>query len=404
MAVLKPFYAIRPKEGMENIIASLPYDVYSREEAFDYVKNHPDSFLKIDRAESQFDKSVSTYDDCVYEKAGQMFRDYLNTGLFFKDNEKAYYLYEETMNGRAQLGLVGLFSAKEYEDGIVKKHENTRSDKEEDRVKHISALNAQTGPVFLAYEDDEELNGFFSSVLNRIPEFDFIFENNVRQRGFKISEPTEVSFVENRFSYINSLYIADGHHRCQAAYRVYKSGNRGMEADYIMGVCFPKSELMIMDYNRVVKDLNNLSVEEFLKKVSERFVIKEIPVSNDKPKFKSDIYMFLGDKEYVLNPLNEYLVKDPVKALDVSVLQDLLLEPVLGIKDPKTDSRIDFVGGIRGVSELRRRINEGAAVAFALYPTAMSELFNVADMHLLMPPKSTWFEPKLLSGLFIHEI
>jgi len=404
MAVFKPFYAIRPKKGTENFVAALPYDVYSREEAFEYVKNHPDSFLKIDRAESQFGSDVNIYDDCVYEKAGQMFRDYLNNGLFLKDKEKSFFLYEETMDGRSQLGLVGLFSAREYEDGIVKKYENTRRDKEEDRVKHINALNAQTGPVFLAYEDDDELNDFFKAILNRNPEFDFVFENNVRQRGFKISDPTEVLFVEKRFLHINSLYIADGHHRCQAAYRVHKSCNKASEADYIMGVAFPKSELMIMDYNRVVKDLNGLSEDEFLKKVSERFFIKEIPVSDKKPEAKRDIYMFLNDKEYVISPLKEYLHNDPVKSLDVSVLQDLLLEPVLNIKDPKTDSRIDFVGGIRGIKELRNRVKSGSAVAFALYPTAMSELFAVADMHLLMPPKSTWFEPKLLSGLFIHEI
>ena len=412
MALIRPFQAVRPAQGLEQEIAALPYDVYNRSEAKVVVSSNPRTFLKIDRAETTLPDDVDTYDERVYKQARHLYEEMVNNGEFVKEDKPCYYLYEETMNGRAQTGLVCAASVRDYETGVIKKHENTRADKEVDRINHVNTVDAQTGPIFLAYRNREELNSFFEKVkAESKPIFDFVSDDGIRHRGFKISDEAEISFISDAFSKIDNLYIADGHHRCASAAKVSikrrdtaSTVDENAEYNFFLSVVFPDSELMIMDYNRVVKDLNGLSEEEFLSKISERFIVKEIPVSDDKPANKGDIYMLIGDREYCIRLKEEFNSTDPIKSLDVSKLQDYLLKPILGIDDPKTDKRIDFVGGIRGVAELRRRLKTDSAVAFSMHPTLMSELFAVADAGLLMPPKSTWFEPKLRSGLFIHEL
>ncbi len=408
MATIRPFMAVRPASGLEDRIASLPYDVFNRKEATEYVSTHPDSFLKIDRAETCFSDEIDTYDKIVYEKALEIYEEKKSNGQFVKDSSPCLYLYEQTMSGRIQTGLVCVASVEEYLNGTIKKHENTRADKEKDRINHVDSLSAQTGPIFLAYRQREKLADIFESIKKEAPYCSF--ENNgVLQRCWQICDESIISEIVNEFSETENLYIADGHHRCASAVKVSvmrkesgKSDND--EQDYFLSVVFPDSELMIMDYNRVLKDLNGLSKDELLEQIDDYFDIEEIALSNNKPSKKGDIYMIFDDSEYCISLKKEFMSDDPVESLDVSVLQNFVLNPLLGIDDPKTNTRIDFVGGIRGVEELHRRIKTDCKLAFAMYPTSISELFSVADAGLLMPPKSTWFEPKLLSGLFIHEI
>lgn len=411
MSVVRPFMAVRPKNGLEDKIAALPYDVYNRKEAKEAVKDNPLSFLNIDRAETNLSDDVDTYDPVVYKKARELYENMLNEGNFVKDSKPCFYLYEQTMDGRTQTGLVCCASVDEYVNGTIKKHENTRADKELDRINHVDTVNAQTGPIFLACKSNSVVNALFATVKSGAPYCDFVSDDGIKHKAWLIEEEPLISAFEEAFLKIDNLYIADGHHRCASAAKVSlmrreKAASFDKDAEYnsFLSVIFPENELMIMDYNRVVKDLNGLSVDDFLSKIKASFDVEEITLSDEKPTKKGDIYMFLADKEYKVSLKKEFLSNDPIKKLDVSVLQDYLLEPVLGISDPKTDKRIDFVGGIRGVKELRRRINEDCEVAFAMYPTQMSELFDVADAGLLMPPKSTWFEPKLRSGLFIHEL
>lgn len=411
MSVVRPFMAVRPKNGLEDKIAALPYDVYNRKEAKEAVKDNPLSFLNIDRAETNLSDDVDTYDPVVYKKARELYENMLNEGNFVKDSKPCFYLYEQTMDGRTQTGLVCCASVDEYVNGTIKKHENTRADKELDRINHVDTVNAQTGPIFLACKSNSVVNALFATVKSGAPYCDFVSDDGIRHKAWLIEEEPLISAFEEAFLKIDNLYIADGHHRCASAAKVSlmrreKAASFDKDAEYnsFLSVIFPENELMIMDYNRVVKDLNGLSVDDFLSKIKASFDVEEITLSDEKPSKKGDVYMFLADKEYKVSLKKEFLSNDPIKKLDVSVLQDYLLEPVLGISDPKTDKRIDFVGGIRGVKELRRRINEDCVVAFAMYPTQMSELFDVADAGLLMPPKSTWFEPKLRSGLFIHEL
>ncbi len=410
MATIRPFRAVRPACGLEPEIASLPYDTFNRSEAKEYIKKHNKTFLKIDMAEALFPDDVDNYDEKVYLKAKEIYNEKLSDKEFVKDDKFCFYLYEQTMNGRAQTGLVCCASVTDYENNIILKHENTRAEKEKDRITHVDTLNAQTGPIFLAYREDKSLNDLYKRIKENKPYTEFS-NNDVLQRCWIIDKEEDIRFITDTFANIPNLYIADGHHRCAAACKVSKMRREAAgkydpdkEYNYFLSVIFSDSELMIMDYNRVVKDLNDLSDDEFLDKISSSFNIREIPISDNKPCKKGQIYMFLSDKEYEICLKDEFLSKDPIKSLDVSVLQDHLLKPVLKIDDPKTNPRIDFVGGIRGVKELRKRMAEDAAVAFSMYPTSMNELFNVADAGLLMPPKSTWFEPKLLSGLFIHEL
>jgi len=410
MSEIRPFLCIRPAEGKAADIAALPYDVYNRKEAKEEVAKNPKSFLKIDRAETQFDDSVDTYDERVYAKAHDLLWDMVKQKDFIQEETPCYYIYELTMNGRVQTGIVACASIDDYANGVIKKHENTRAEKETDRICHVDACNAQTGPIFLAYRANPKIREVVGRTKEKQPLYDFISEDGIRHRVFCISDSTEIAVIQNAFAGIGEIYIADGHHRAASAVKVgfmRREKNPDYtgeeEFNYFLSVLFPDEELMIMDYNRVIRDLGGYGKSEFLEKVKEIFET-ELLADLQKPREKGNISMYLAGKWYALTIRERDRREDPVEGLDVSLLQNLFLDPVLGIKDPKTDDRIDFVGGIRGLEELERRVDEDCAVAFAMYPTSIQELFAVADAGKLMPPKSTWFEPKLRSGLFIHEI
>ena len=410
MALIKPFECVRPNEKDAARVAALPYDVYNRQEAVCEVKREPLSFLKIDRAETQFDDSTDTYAPEVYAKAKELFEEALADKTFITDTDKTYYIYALTMDKRTQTGIVACASIDDYLNNVIKKHENTRADKEVDRITHVDTLSAQTGPIFLAYRADSVINDAVKKTKENQALYDFISPDGIRHQVWKMTDITLVENVRKAFEGIDSVYIADGHHRAASAVKVglkRRQENPGYtgneEFNYFLSVLFPDEELMILPYNRVVKDLNGYTQEEFLNKIKEKFDIAESDkqVSPDK---KGTFGMYLGGKWYKLTAHKDIMSDDPVDGLDVAVLQDNLLAPVLGIGDPKTDKRIDFVGGIRGLSELEKRCREDCVVAFSMYATSIAELFAVADAGKLMPPKSTWFEPKLRSGLFIHRI
>lgn len=410
MALIKPFECVRPNEKDAARVAALPYDVYNRQEAVCEVKREPLSFLKIDRAETQFDDSTDTYAPEVYAKAKELFEEALADKTFITDTDKTYYIYALTMDKRTQTGIVACASIDDYLNNVIKKHENTRADKEVDRITHVDTLSAQTGPIFLAYRADSVINDAVKKTKENKALYDFISPDGIRHQVWKMTDITLVENVRKAFEGIDSVYIADGHHRAASAVKVglkRRQENPGYtgneEFNYFLSVLFPDEELMILPYNRVVKDLNGYTQEEFLNKIKEKFDIAESDkqVSPDK---KGTFGMYLGGKWYKLTAHKDIMSDDQVDGLDVAVLQDNLLAPVLGIGDPKTDKRIDFVGGIRGLSELEKRCREDCVVAFSMYATSIAELFAVADAGKLMPPKSTWFEPKLRSGLFIHRI
>ena len=410
MATVKPFVCVRPREDVADRVAALPYDVYNRQEAKVVVEKEPLSFLKIDRAETQFDDSVDTYAPEVYQKAKELLEGMIADGTFITDEDKAYYVYELTMNGRAQTGIVACASIDDYANNVIKKHEKTRADKEIDRITHVDTCSAQTGPIFLAYRANTVINAEVAKAKSGKAVYDFVADDGVRHAVWKISAEESVWNIQDAFAKIEQIYIADGHHRAASAVKVgFKrreanpnyTGNE--EFNFFLSVLFPDGQLMIMDYNRVVKDLNGHSEEEFMAKVEECFDVKEVN-GQAKPERKGDVGMYLSGKWYMLTAKDSIKSNDPVDGLDVAILQNSLLTPILGIGDPRTDKRIDFIGGIRGLSELERRVATDMKVAFAMYPTSISELFDVADADLLMPPKSTWFEPKLRSGIFIHQI
>ena len=406
MALVKPFAAIMPKLGMEKLIAALPYDVYNREEAVEVVKNNPDSFLRIDRAETNFGPETDTYADCVYDKAKELINTWIEEGRFIKQDKPMFYIYQEIMNGRPQTGIVGCASVADYENNIIKKHENTLAAKEADRIRHIDTTNMQTGPIFLAFRSNKEIDAFLAQKTAEKPYYDFISEDGITHKVWLVDDDAEIESVEGFFAAMNAIYIADGHHRCASACKVSAKRHiegKVQESDFFMSVLFPENQLKIMDYNRVVKDLNGYDVATFLEELETYCHIggSDIPV---KPAKKGQVGMYLDGQWFSLEFKTEYLSDDPVEGLDVSILQKYVLDGMLDIKDPKNDKRIDFVGGIRGLEELERRVNSDCRVAFAMYPTDINELFDVADASRLMPPKSTWFEPKLRSGLFLHSI
>ncbi len=406
MADLRPFKAILPKKGLEDKIAALPYDVYNREEATKIVKANPLSFLCIDRAETNFPDNVSTYDECVYQKAEELLSTMILEGQFVEESKQCYFLYRQTMDGRSQTGIVGCASVDDYCNGIIKKHENTREEKELDRIHHIDTCNAQTGPIFLAFSFEEELDKLINRILKTNPLFDFVSEDGIGHSVFRIDDETDIQTISNCFKRMNAIYIADGHHRCASAAKVsLKRRKEGLEqeSDYFLSVLFPENQLKILDYNRVIKDYNNKSTDEILNEIKTHFDIT-LEDNQVKPDKKGTFGMYMNNQWYRLTIKEEYCSSDPVEGLDVSLLQKYVLDDILNIKDPKTDKRIDFVGGIRGLSELEKRVHEDCKIAFSMYPTSILELFNVADAGMLMPPKSTWFEPKLRSGLFIHKI
>ena len=440
MAEVRPFRCIRPNKEVASKVAALPYDVYNRQEAKREVEKNPMSFLAADRAETQFADNVDLHDPRVYAKAKELLEQWQKEGILVSEESECYYVYELTMNGRSQTGIVACAAVDDYVNGVIKKHENTREDKEQDRICHVDVTDAHTGPIFLAYRSDEELNQLVSEICSHEALYDFTAEDGIRHRVWKAVEgstgdgatATEAGKADNgasgeasgqwtgriqkRFRQMTGIYIADGHHRAASAVKVGLKRRKenpeytGEEPfNYFLSVLFPDDQLMIMPYNRVVKDLNGNTEEEFLKKVRERFAVKRLSedagTQGAQPTERRHIGMYLAGQWYELEVLAEHLTEDPVKGLDVSLLQDYLLAPVLGIGDPRTDARIQFVGGIRGLKELERMVDSGdGAVAFAMYPTSIQELFSVADAGLLMPPKSTWFEPKLRSGLFIHKL
>lgn len=410
MATIRPFYCIRPRKEVAHVVAALPYDVYSREEAVDVVKNAPKSFLNIDRPETQFPMDMDMYAPEVYEKASQLLTEWMQDGTFEQEEQKCYYLYELTMDGASQTGIVVCASVDDYENQVIKKHENTRRDKEEDRIRHVDACSAQTGPIFLACRENKKLSEQVAKWKEREALYDFIAEDGIRHRVFRIEEEEEIQYLTKHFEGIQALYIADGHHRTASAVRVgqmrrkqYPDYTGDEEFNYFLSVIFPENELKILDYNRVICDLNGRTKEEFLKELSNVVQIQKRE-SAVKPEKKGIFGMYIHGEWYELSYPESELPEDVVERLDVSLLQNKVLNPLLGILDPKTDERIQFVGGIRGLHELERLVDGGRAVAFSLYPTSMEELFEVADQERLMPPKSTWFEPKLRSGLFIHQI
>ena len=412
MAQIRPFKAIRPQETYVSRVAALPYDVYNREEARKETEREPMSFLAIDRPETQFAPDCDMYADRVYQKAHDMLRDRLAEGVFEQDETAGYYIYEQNMNGRVQTGIVGCAAIDDYTGGVIRKHENTRQEKEQDRIRHVDACNAQTGPIFLCYRENLIIDACVEKICHRQkPLYEFVSSDQVHNRIWDVKQEEDISLLQNAFAGMQEIYIADGHHRCASAVKVglsrrqkdlHPTGQK--EYDFFLSVLFPDSQLMIMDYNRVVKDLNGLDTETFLRKVSAKFDVMKMQSGQVRPEEKGTFGMYLEDRWYLLKAHAEIRKDDAVDGLDVSVLQNELLGPVLGIGDPRTDDRIDFIGGIRGLSELERRCHEDMKVAFAMYPTSIHELFAVADAGRLMPPKSTWFEPKLLSGLLSHAI
>ncbi|MGN0326462.1 MAG: DUF1015 domain-containing protein [Lachnospiraceae bacterium] len=411
MADIRPFQAVRPARGQEKVIAALPYDVYNRKEAKKEVEKNPHSFLAIDRAETQFPNDCDMYADCVYEKAAAMLKEWQKEGLFIKDPQPCYYIYELTMDGRTQTGVVACASIDDYLNNVIKKHENTRAEKEQDRIRHVDVCNAQTGPIFLAYRANQTISGIVNKVKKETPVYDFTAADGIGHRVWIINKLTDTGLIRSAFASVTSIYIADGHHRCASAVKVglkRREENPGYtgeeEFNYFLSVLFPDDELMIMDYNRVIKDLNGMTAEEFKTRLAAYCEIGEVEEEAAAPTQKGEIGMYLAGQWYRLKIKPDLQSSDPVEGLDVSFLQRYVLDRMLGIKDPKTDKRIDFVGGIRGLKELEHRCDTDCVLAFAMYPTSIGELFAVSDAGLLMPPKSTWFEPKLRSGLFIHEL
>lgn len=412
MAQIRPFSCIRPAAEAASRVAALPYDVYNRKEAKEEARKDPLSFLNIDRPETQFADDQDMYADEVYQKAAELFEGQILAGTYIEDPEECYYIYELTMNGRTQTGIVGCASIDDYISGVILKHENTREEKELDRIRHVDTLSAQTGPIFLACRTNDAIRRVTEAVKKGEPLYDFVSEDGIGHRVFQISKCDQIEALQEAFSRMERIYIADGHHRAASAVKV---GLRRRQAhpeytgekqfNYFLSVLFPEEELKILPYNRVVRDLNGLTEEAFLMKAGEYFEIEKLDAVPFSPTKKGEFGMYLSGCWYRLTaPAALLSVADPVARLDVSILQDYLLGPVLGIGDPRVDGRIDFVGGIRGLSELKRRAESDMAVAFSMYPTSIGELFEVADEKLLMPPKSTWFEPKLRSGLFIHRI
>lgn len=415
MADVKPFKAIRPREGLEQRIAALPYDVYNREEAKREVALEPLSFLKIDRAETQFPDEVDTYADCVYEKAHELLWEMVENGEFTQEKTDCYYIYELIMDARSQIGIAACASVDDYQNQVIKKHENTREDKELDRIRHVDACGAQTGPIFLAYRSHPSINNEVERVRAGKPLYDFAAPDGIVHRVWRMEDAQAIANVRKAFEEVENIYIADGHHRCASAVKVSmkrRAENPDYtgeeEFNYFLSVLFPDDQLMIMDYNRVVKDLNGLTAEEFLSRIAGEFNVEQRGKAPYTPDGKGCFGMYLEDCWYRLEIKSKEETQakaaNPAEALDVAILQNKVLAPVLGITEPKTDKRIDFVGGIRGMKELERRVHTDCKVAFSMYPTSIQELFAVSDAGLLMPPKSTWFEPKLRSGLFIHSI
>jgi len=413
MAVIRPFRAVRPVGELAGRVAALPYDVMSSEEARDLVKDNPHSFLHVDKAEIDLDNDIDLYDQRVYEKARANLQAMLDNGVLQEENQSCLYIYRLVMDGRAQTGIVVCASIDDYLNNDIKKHELTRADKELDRTRHVDYCDANTGPIFLTYKAQARISEIVANWTEKEPVYDIKFEDEIRHIVWVVDEKKDIDGLVELFKQVECLYIADGHHRCASGVRVGQMRRQAQsdysgeeEYNYFLAVIFPDQDLYIMDYNRVVRDLHGLSVDEFFNRMDECFSIKEHTATGVfKPSRKHSFGMYLEGKWYELEAREgSFDATDPVGRLDVSILQNNVLRPLLGIEDPRTDKRIDFVGGIRGLEELERRVDEGMKVAFSLYPTTIQDLMDIADAGQIMPPKSTWFEPKLRSGLFIHRL
>jgi len=414
MATIRPFKGVRPKPEAVSSIAALPYDVMNSSEAREMVKDNPLSFLYVDRPELNFPPGHDMYSYEVYHTARKVYNKLKSDGYFIQDNQLVYYIYQLTMDGRKQTGIVARTSIDDYTNNVIKKHELTRKQKEQDRVHHVDAMNANTGPIFMTYRNKEDITNIMQDWIEKNqPIYDFTTNLDVRHAVWVVDNTDVIDHITTTFAGVDALYIADGHHRNASAAAVShlrREQNPGYGSDeafnYYLSVIFPDNQLAIMDYNRVVKDLNGLTPDEFITKIKERFDIEEVGTEPHRPQKRHTFGMYLASKWYKLTAKDEFVNdNDPIECLDVSILQSQLLTPYLGITDPRTDARIDFVGGLRGLGELEKRVNSGEmTVAFSMFPTSMDELMSISDADKLMPPKSTWFEPKLLSGLFIHEL
>ncbi|MDO5009699.1 MAG: DUF1015 family protein [Intestinibacter bartlettii] len=414
MAIIKPFRAIRPAKNYVDMVAELPYDVMNREEAKQMGERNKYSFIHIDRAEIDLDDTVDEHDEAVYLKARENLDKFREKNILIKEKKECIYIYREVMDGRAQIGLVACVSVDDSINGVIKIHEYTKPDKELDRTNHIKYCNANTGTILLTYKNREkvdELVNFY--VKNEVPIYDFMSDDGVFHTVWRIDRENDLKELVDEFDKIPYLYIADGHHRSASAVNVAKEKRKenpnytgDEEFNYYIAMIAPQDNLKVLDYNRVVKDLNGNTNQEFLDKIAQKFKVEKIKGNKQyKPEKKGDVGMFLDGDWYKIEFGDKYTkVSDEVKSLDISILQDNILDDILGIKDPRRDKRIDFVGGIRGLEELERRVKDDMAVAFAMYPTYIDELIAVADANKIMPAKSTWFEPKVRCGLFLHEL
>ncbi len=411
MATVKPFLGLRPHPEYAERVAAFPYDVVNSEEARVLAEGNPYSFLRVSKPEINLAPSVHQYDEIVYKTGAAQLRQMIADGVLIREDVPAFYVYRQKMGEHEQVGLVGCASCDEYDRDIIKKHEFTRADKEEDRVRHVVALNANSGPVFLSYRSLPDVDALIMDVTRETPLYHFTKEDQITHTFWLVKDPEKLQAIEKAFSErVPVMYVADGHHRSASAARVGRMRRESNpchtgqeEYNLFLAVMFPHNQLKIMDYNRVVKDLNGLSKEQFIEKIGEKFTVSTL--ESPRPAGRRHISMYLDGSWHGLVPKpGTYPENDPVHSLDVSILQENLLAPVLGILDPRRDNRIDFVGGIRGLGELEKRVANGWAVAFAMNPTSMDELMAIADSGNTMPPKSTWFEPKLRSGLVLHSL
>ena len=417
MAIVKAFKGIRPVKELASKIAALPYDVMNSDEAREMVIGNPHSFLHVDRPEIDLDPLIDVHDPKVYEKARENLDRMITDGEYNQDEEPCLYIYRQIMNGRSQTGIVFCASIDDYMNNIIKKHEFTRADKEEDRIKHVDYCDANTGPIFLTYKEDqiasEIIDAWIQNESKRKPVYNFVSEDGISHIVWVIDNEIIISEIVDLFKEVDYLYIADGHHRSASAVKVglkRRAENPDYTGDeefnYFLAVAFPDNDLMVMDYNRVVKDLNGLTKDELIGKLEEKFIVTKSATEEPvKPAKKHTFGMYVENKWYLLEAKDDiFNAEDPIDSLDVAILQNNVLTPILGIEDVRTSDRIDFIGGIRGIKELERRVNKDMKIAFSMYPTEVSDIMSVADIGEVMPPKSTWFEPKLRSGLFVHKL
>lgn len=404
MAQIKPFAALRPQSQLAAKICELPYDVLSSEEARAQAQGNPLSFFHVSKPEIDLSPSVDVYSAEVYAKAKENLSNLRSQGALQQESQPCFYLYRQIMGNHSQVGLVGAASCQDYLDGVIKKHEFTRPDKEDDRVRHIEALNSQTGPVFLTYRAEPAMDEFVARKVKEAPDVDFQAKDGVRHTAWTVRGAEDIKFIQQCFAQMPALYIADGHHRSAAASRIYQSRKGAGDSGFFLSVIFPHNQMQILPYNRVLKDLNGLTPAQLLEKLENVFQIT--PAQNPKPLAKHQLGLYLQGSWKKLQFKPQFLASnDPIQRLDVTLLQKNILAPVFGIEDPRTSKRINFVGGIRGTAELEKLVNSGEyACAFSMFPTSIEDLMGIADAGGIMPPKSTWFEPKLRDAMFSHMI